>query len=144
MAHFAEICKEDPCITTGVTYDIITSGYTITTGITYEYNTVIRVIVVPDKQEHRGQDYISNDLGFGGTWIQTSYNNNVRNIFAGTGFIYHEVLDVFSSPSPFPSWTFNSTTYQWDAPVEHPGGYNMEWDENTLTWIESPYPLLPE
>ncbi len=39
---------------------------------------VKQVLVVPDQQEHRGQDYLANDLGLGGTWIQTSYNHRIR------------------------------------------------------------------
>jgi hypothetical protein len=29
---------------------------------------------------------------------RTSYNNNIRGIYAGIGFIYDEVLDVFIAP----------------------------------------------
>jgi hypothetical protein len=43
-----------------------------------ENNTVQEVLVVPDQQEHRGQDFLANDLGLGGTWIQTSYNHRIR------------------------------------------------------------------
>ncbi len=40
-----------------------------------ENNIVTQVLVVPDNAEDRGQDYLANDLGLGGTWVQTSYNN---------------------------------------------------------------------
>jgi len=49
---------------------------------------VKQVLVVPDQQEHRGQDYLANDLGLGGTWIQTSYNHRIRKQYAGIGFKY--------------------------------------------------------
>ncbi len=39
-----------------------------------ENNIVTQVLVVPDNAEDRGQDYLANDLGLGGTWVQTSYN----------------------------------------------------------------------
>lgn len=142
MAHFAEICTEE-------TYTIVNTGLTIsgetifTIGRTFVANEVIRVLVVPNNQEHRGQEYLAKDLGLGGTWIQTSYNNNIRNTFAGIGYIYHEILDIFSPPSPYPSWTFNTTTYEWDSPVEYPNGGEWIWNENTLSWVESEYPLLP-
>ena len=61
---------------------------------------VIRVLVVPDEQEHRIQDYLANDLGFGGTWIQTSYNANLRFNFAGVGFSYDPIDDAFIAPMP--------------------------------------------
>lgn len=34
---------------------------------------------------------------FGGTWIQTSYNNNFRGTFAGLGMTYDPVKDEFIS-----------------------------------------------
>ena len=39
-----------------------------------ENNVVTQVLVVPDEQEHRGEDFLANDLGLGGRWVQTSYN----------------------------------------------------------------------
>jgi hypothetical protein len=71
MAHFAEIDNE---------------------------NKVLRVLVVDDSQEHRGQDFLATDLGLGGTWIQTSYNHNFRKQFAGIGYTYDAVNDEFIAP----------------------------------------------
>lgn len=48
-------------------------------------NKVIRVLVVPNEQESNGQEYLANELGLGGTWVQTSYNANFGGKFAGTG-----------------------------------------------------------
>jgi hypothetical protein len=61
-------------------------------------NVVLRVLVVADEQEHRGQEFLANDCNLGGTWIQTSYNANIRGKFAGIGDIYDEVNDEFYSP----------------------------------------------
>lgn len=63
-----------------------------------ETNKVVNVLVVPDNQEHRGQEFLANDLGLGGTWIQTSYNANIRGKFAGINDIYDPINDVFVSP----------------------------------------------
>ena len=41
-----------------------------------ENNVVTQVLVVPDEQEHRGEDFLANDLGLGGRWVQTSYNHH--------------------------------------------------------------------
>jgi len=60
-------------------------------------NKVLRVLVVDNSQEHRGQEFLADDCGLGGTWIQTSYNANIRGKFAGTGDIYDPVNDVFIS-----------------------------------------------
>lgn len=62
-------------------------------------NKVIQVLVVDNGLEHRGEDFLSNELGLGGRWIQTSYNHNFRGVFAGVGFIYDEVNDVFLPPT---------------------------------------------
>ena len=61
-------------------------------------NVVLRVLVVDNSQEHRGQEFLANDCNLGGTWIQTSYNNNIRGKFAGIGDIYDEVNDEFYTP----------------------------------------------
>jgi hypothetical protein len=61
-------------------------------------NVVLRVLVVPNEQEHRGQEFLADDLGLGGTWIQTSYNATIRGKFAGTGDTYDSVNDVFVAP----------------------------------------------
>jgi hypothetical protein len=60
------------------------------------YNTVTWVIVVPDTQEHRGEEYL-NEIGLDGRWIQTSYNANIRGKFAGIGDQYDVVDDIFIS-----------------------------------------------
>jgi hypothetical protein len=65
-----------------------------------ETNVVVRVLVVPDEQEHRGQEYMSNDLGLGGTWIQTSYNGNIRYKFASISYFYDPIDDAFVAPMP--------------------------------------------
>jgi hypothetical protein len=61
-------------------------------------NVVLRVLVVADEHEHRGQEFLADDCGLGGTWIQTSYNGNIRGKFAGMDDIYDEVNDEFYTP----------------------------------------------
>ena len=48
-------------------------------------NKVLRVLVVDNSEEKRGQDFLANDLGLGGTWIQTSYNANFGGKYAAIG-----------------------------------------------------------
>ena len=62
-------------------------------------NKVLRVLVVDNSQENRGQDFLADDLGLGGTWIQTSYNNNFRGKYAGIGDTYDPVQDIFITPT---------------------------------------------
>jgi hypothetical protein len=51
-------------------------------------NKVLRVLVVDNSQEHRGQEFLAEDLGLGGTWVQTSYNSNFGGKYAGIGDIW--------------------------------------------------------
>lgn len=109
MAHFAEI---DP-----------------NNGI------VLRVLVVPNEQEHRGQEYMANDLGLGGVWIQTSYNATIRKHFAGIGFTYDATRDAFISPKPYESWLLDEKTCQWEPPIPMPQDENFyTWNEEQLNW----------
>ena len=38
-------------------------------------------------------------LALEGTWLQTSYSGSFRGCFAGLGFSYNPVLDVFQPPT---------------------------------------------
>ena len=76
-----------------------------------ETNTVLRVISVsndvcgeptlafPDTCA-AGRAFIANTLKLGGVWKQTSYNGNFRGTYAGIGYTYDAVNDVFVSPTP--------------------------------------------
>lgn len=88
-------------------------------------NVVVRVLVVSNDQEHRGQEFLANDLGLGGTWIQTSYNtiggkhNNggipLRKNYAGIGYTYDPDRDAFIPPKPEGNWTLDEETCLWVA-----------------------------
>lgn len=108
MAHFAEINKK---------------------------NEVIRVVVIPNEFELEGDKYLSEHLGLGGTWIQTSYNAKIRNKFAGIGDLYDPDLDIFITKKPFPSWIRDE--FGWIAPKPKPEGFDTDWDEKTKSWIPS-------
>jgi hypothetical protein len=62
-----------------------------------ENNIVIRVTVGDNNDPDEGYQWLIDNLG--GTWIQTSYNNNFRGMFAGAGFTYDPVNDVFVPPT---------------------------------------------
>ena len=66
---------------------------------------------------------------------RTSYNGNIRKRFAGIGYIYIERLDAFVPPRPYPSWTLNEETADWEPPVPKPDsvGY-FEWNEEQQRW----------
>lgn len=107
-------------------------------------NTVLRVIVVHNnelldkngvEQESKGAEFCRNL--FGGTWLQTSYNGNIRKNYAGQGFTYDSQRDAFIPPKPFESWVLDEATCQWNAPVPYPmDGKVYLWDETTTSWKE--------
>lgn len=102
-------------------------------------NVVLRVVVVDDEHEDRGNDYLSLDLKLGGKWIQTSYNNSIRYNFAGIGFKYDVDRDAFIPPRPpeMLSWTLNEDTCMYEPPLEYPeDGKSYRWDEDSVSWIE--------
>jgi hypothetical protein len=111
MAHFAEVDEND---------------------------IVLRVLVVGNDQEHRGQEFLADDLGLGGTWVQTSYNGNMRKNYAGIGMKFDRVRDAFIPEKPFASWVLNEDTCLWDAPTPMPveEGKMFTWDEDTTSWVE--------
>lgn len=61
-------------------------------------NIVLRVLAVDNSMESEGETFLSETLGLGGRWIQTSYNANFRGCFAGIGYSYDAVQDIFIAP----------------------------------------------
>ena len=98
-------------------------------------NIVLRVTVGDNNEPDEGYQWLIDNLG--GTWVQTSYNNNIRKNFAGVGYTYDEVKDAFIPPKPYPSWLLDEATCQWQAPTPNPTGDKFYiWDEASLTWVE--------
>lgn len=85
-------------------------------------NKVVRVIVVHNNEllvngnelESKGIEFCQSL--YGGTWIQTSYNNNIRYNYAGTGFTYDAVRDAFIAPEPDNATGFDEDTCRWIVP----------------------------
>ena len=97
-------------------------------------NVVTRVLVVANENEDRGQQFLAEELGLGGTWIQTSYNSNFRKNYAGVGYHYDPTNDWFYAPQPFASWTLDEDA-KWQSPVPYPtDGVMYVWDEETTDW----------
>ena len=114
MAHFAELeSKTDP------------------TGFTSDTHLVVkRVIVVANDISTTDGPLGENDMHAdgetwcvnffkGGTWKQTSYNNNFRKMYAGIGFTYDPVKDKFLTPQPHASWSLDAND-DWQAPIAYP------------------------
>ena len=91
-----------------------------------------------------------------GDWIQTSYNTRggihyqpnsdtpssdqskaLRKNYAGIGWTYDSEKDAFYAPQPYASWTLNTTSYLWEAPVAKPtDSKSYKWDEASKSWVE--------
>jgi len=92
-------------------------------------NGIVKRVIVAEKN-FINTGYVGDEFN----WIQTSYNGNFRKQFAGIGFTYDKVNDVFIEPQPHPSWTLDSN-HDWQPPTPRPNG-NVLWDEDTLSWKE--------
>jgi hypothetical protein len=107
-----------------------------------ENNIVQRVIVVHNNEllDENGNESEQKGINFcvahyGSTWIQTSYNANIRGQYAGTGMFYNEEEDIFIAPQPYPSWIRNGSF--WEAPTPMPtDDKQYTWDETTTNWVE--------
>lgn len=82
MAHFAKIEN-----------NIVTQVIVISNDVCGE-----STLVFPDTCA-AGRVFIANTLKLEGTWKQTSYNGNFRGIYAGIGYTYDPVNDVFIAPT---------------------------------------------
>jgi len=65
---------------------------------------------------------------------RTSYNNNIRKQYAGIGYTYDVVNDVFITPQPYPSWALDDD-FDWQPPTPRPDGDLWQWDEDLGEWV---------
>lgn len=110
-----------------------------------ENNIVQRVIVISNDDIVDGDGVEQESLGVavcraitgGGTWVQTSYNNNFRKKYASIGDKFVPEANLFYEPvSPFPSWSLDEN-YDWEAPTPHPlDDKRYRWNEDLLNWVE--------
>ena len=104
-------------------------------------NTVIEIAVVNNEvldlnnEEESGIAFLTEWSGGYTNWKQTSYNNNFRKRFAGPGFLYDPIADVFIETQPYPSWTLDEN-FDWQPPTPMPTEGSWRWDEDSLSWLE--------
>jgi hypothetical protein len=108
-------------------------------------NIVQRVLVVSNEDIIDANGVEQESIGVaicqaitgGGTWVQTSYNNNFRKQHANIGDKFLADANLFYNPvPPFPSWLLDDN-YDWQAPTPYPTDDKWyEWDEDLLTWVE--------
>ena len=130
MAHFAELeSKTDP------------TGFTSDTHLVVKRVVVVANDVVPSDEHADGETWCVNFFG-GGTWKQTSYNNNFRKQYAGIGYVYNASKNKFLVAQPYASWALDGDD-DWQAPISKPdASKSYNWDEdayqadNTTGWVE--------
>jgi hypothetical protein len=109
-----------------------------------ESNIVTQVIVVHNNElldngvESEAKGIAFCESLFGGNWVQTSYNGNIRKNYAGIGHTYDAVRDAFIAPQPFNSWTLDEDSCKWQPPTPYPeDGKVYYWSEDDLCWINT-------
>jgi hypothetical protein len=110
---------------------------------------ILRVIVVNNdtienlpfpESEPIGIAFCKSLFGDNTIWKQTSFNESFRKNFAIFAKSYDPDLDAFIQlkPNLFPSWVFDTTTCKWIPPIPYPSdGKNYNWDEISISWVES-------
>lgn len=121
-------------------------------------NGIVKEVIKAD------QEFIDSGI-VGHGWVQTSYNTRggiyyipdsnppepdpdqskaLRANYAGIGYTYDSVNDVFYSERPLDmngqvcnSWTIGAPTWLWNPPIPYPtDGKMYGWDEATQSWVE--------
>ena len=114
-------------------------------------NIVQQVVVVGNadltnsegnEQEALGVAFCHLLFGTDGTWMQTSYNGNIRKNFAGIGYTYDLARDAFIAPQTYVSWVLSESTCRWEAPTAYPDDDNdYRWNEPTTSWVKVEAPV---
>jgi|TARA_R100000081_G_scaffold86437_1_gene56116 hypothetical protein len=106
-------------------------------------NEVTQVVQSPDD----GQDWAAIwSEKFNCVCKETALDGSIRHKYAATGDVtYYPDLDAFISHQPFPSWSLNTTSKEWEAPIAYPDdGYRYSWDEENGAWERDPDQIGPE
>jgi hypothetical protein len=109
-------------------------------------NGIVTQVIVAE------EDFIATGaVGHG--WVQTSYNTlgnqhpegrPLRGNYAGIGFTYDEVNDVFIAPKPFENWILNGN-WLWEPPIPMPqDAYFYKWDQEATAWVQGDLRPIPE
>lgn len=79
-----------------------------------ETGIVTQVIVTMDSDEDTFAARMLSETGE--QWVRTSYNGRIRANYAGIGYVYDSIRDVFITPMPdcgHPELVLDTDTYRW-------------------------------
>jgi hypothetical protein len=97
------------------------------------YNNIVEeIIILDDSMKENGSEWLAEKNG--GLWIETSYDNSFRGVYAQKGCIYNEEKDVFLPLKPYSTWIFDFENFKWKAPIEEPLDQQYQWDNNSISW----------
>jgi hypothetical protein len=87
--------------------------------------------------EPLGQAFIRDVLGLAGDWVQTSYNDSFRAHYAGIGYVWDAVNNVFYAPQPYPSWVLNTDHVECGMRRcrTRTTATITTWDEDAQEWV---------
>ena len=130
MAHFAELeSKTAP------------TGFTSDTHLVVKRVVVVANDVVPSDEHADGETWCVNFFK-GGTWKQTSYNNNFRKKYAGIGDVYNASKNKCLAQQPYATWALDGSD-DWQAPITYPSVVNDGADPVVwfykISWNETKY-----
>ena len=122
MAHFAKINESN----------IVTEVIVVNNDVIKDSNGI--------EHEFLGVTFCMEIFG-DGTYIQTSYNSNMRKNMATVGSTYDSTRNAFIRPKRYPSWVLDELTCRWKPPIDHPsdseaigGNVLYQWDESNVSW----------
>ncbi len=105
-------------------------------NIVLEVHVVANAALDSNNEEQSGIEFLTAWSGGYSNWKQTSYNGNFRKRYAGVGYKYDQVNDVFVAPQPFPSWSLDQN-FDWQPPKVKPDGFGWKWDESKGDWVSA-------
>jgi hypothetical protein len=105
-------------------------------NIVLEVNVVANAALDSNNEEASGIAFLTEWSGGYSNWKQTSYNGNMRKQFAGIGYSYNPVADVFIVPQPYPSWNLDND-FNWQPPTPMPTEGMWYWNEAEQAWINA-------
>lgn len=109
-------------------------------------NEVLTVLYIEDEKvkneageitESIGQQHLQTHNNWPAEkWILSNPPTTGR--IANIGYIWDPTNNIFLAPKPFPSWVKNTTTAEWDPPVDKPdltAEQQSQNEANSHTWV---------
>lgn len=120
-------------------------------------NVIIQIIVIAEEkmldahgipQESIGIAFCQELTKSSNDWKLSKKEGGFRCRPALIGDVYNPTYDVFLAQQPYPSWSLDTSTFEWVPPVPRPiltpeqrqEGYYVQWNEQKQEWDILQYP----